>query len=453
VIWPFKKNSTGENQPDPLAEAVIKAERRLQQAAEQGIDIPEAIVTPILSARDALRNGTAEQTVRAAFYQAYRGLIELTRSLRLGKAGDPFETALNDAEQLLIYAAEMSIQVPQDVAAAILTARTAFADNKLTDKIRGDFYDGYTKLAALFGDATVETIRNCSSRSTRWTLARNRIMAVGVTLVIATASVIIFVTDDMAKRIGADVTSANGYAATLRAGLTVGSKEDSIDPKYATEDPCQLTDKPPESDARQIRNVDDVTQLQQFAVTIRDLHSRALKLNTAIMRIECDPYGGQPCRDDRAPVPDPAQVNKELQLNPTILNYTAEVLCKIRTYQKVRSFATNVQNDYTAAVGAVAAYALPIFYALLGAYAYRLRLFGETIRKRTYHPSFADSARMITAVIAGAIVSLFYPAQGASFSPLATAFLIGYGVELFFKFLDINIGAFGSGSFPGQRPR
>jgi hypothetical protein len=60
---------------------------------------------------------------------------------------------------------------------------------------------------------------------------------------------------------------------------------------------------------------------------------------------------------------------------------------------------------------------------------------------------------MITAVIAGAIVSLFYPAQGASLSPLAIAFLVGYGVEIFFKFLDGVIGSFGSGSFPGQRTK
>jgi Na+/H+-dicarboxylate symporter len=50
---------------------------------------------------------------------------------------------------------------------------------------------------------------------------------------------------------------------------------------------------------------------------------------------------------------------------------------------------------------------------------------------------------MITAIIAGAIVGLFNPNNGVSLSPLATAFLVGYGVELFFRFLDtmINFGA------------
>jgi hypothetical protein len=60
---------------------------------------------------------------------------------------------------------------------------------------------------------------------------------------------------------------------------------------------------------------------------------------------------------------------------------------------------------------------------------------------------------MITAVIAGAIVSLFYPAQGASLSPLAISFLIGYAVEVFFKLLDGAINSLGSSSLVGQRPR
>lgn len=448
TLWLFKAT------PDPLLQAVSDAERRLRQAAEQGIDVPASIRTPILATRDALKGGNADQGVRAAFYAAYAAVSKLTVYLpQNDHSYDPFGDAVDDAEHLLKYAAEMSIVVPPKVAADTLAARSAITSNKVDDKVRGEFYSAYTNLATLFGDATVETIRNCSSWQTRWTLARNRFTAVVITLLIATVSVITFVTDDMAKRIGADLVVANDLAAKLRAGLTTGDDKTVIDPRYATTDPCSLTIQQANPGERHIRNVDDVTQLQQFATTIRDVHSRALKLNWVIWRVECDPYGPPACQDGGVPGRDSNQANRELQLNPTILNYTAEVFCKIQSYQKVRSFANNVQNDYNAAFGAVAAYALPIVYALLGAYAFRLRLFGETIRKRTYHPSFADSARMITAVIAGAIVSLFYPAQGASLSPLAIAFLVGYGVEIFFKFLDGVIGSFGSGSFPGQRAK
>jgi len=40
-------------------------------------------------------------------------------------------------------------------------------------------------------------------------------------------------------------------------------------------------------------------------------------------------------------------------------------------------------------------------------------------------------------VIAGLVVGLFNNfTQGISLSPLAVAFLVGYGVEIFFSFLD-----------------
>jgi hypothetical protein len=281
-------------------------------------------------------------------------------------------------------------------------------------------------------------------------LARNRIIAVALTLLIAAVSVITFVTDDMSKKILAGIDAGNMAAATLRAGLVDGNGDAvKLNPHYATEDPCTQTTKASAPGDPVVRSVDDVTRLQALAATNRDLIGRALKLNVVIAHWECDPFEFGKCNEKAKDMSAEEQqqrigdLNARLQINPTILNYTAEVLCKIQTYQQVRSFAANVQADYASLIGAISAFALPILYAWLGAFAYRLRTFGETILHKTYHPSFADSARMITAVIAGAIVGLFNPSQGISLSPLATAFLVGYGVELFFRFLDtlINFGA------------
>jgi uncharacterized membrane protein len=80
---------------------------------------------------------------------------------------------------------------------------------------------------------------------------------------------------------------------------------------------------------------------------------------------------------------------------------------------------------------------LPILYALLGACAFALRSLSQQIRARTYTPTYADFARITIAVIAGLVVGLFNNfTQGISLSPLAVAFLVGYGVEIFFSFLD-----------------
>jgi type III secretory pathway component EscS len=50
------------------------------------------------------------------------------------------------------------------------------------------------------------------------------------------------------------------------------------------------------------------------------------------------------------------------------------------------------------------------------------------------------------AVIAGLVVGLFNNfTQGISLSPLAVAFLVGYGVEIFFSFLDTFLGTLRKG--------
>jgi hypothetical protein len=352
---------------------------------------------------------------------------------------------VDDAEELLKYAAEVGKPVPAEVIQNILAAREAVASNNDSQTMRANFYAAFTRLSTICGEVTARTIRNCSSPQTLRSLARNRLTAVVLTLFIAALSVVIFVTDDLSKKILANVASANADAAKLRIGLTdAAGNPAKIDAHFAKDAPCELiTTKAGDGDPV-IRGIDDVTLLQQFSATNRALLGQALKLNWVIKRWECDPFYLQHCNvpnhDSQKP---PDDLNQRLQINPAIVNFGAEVLCKVQTYQQVRDFAGNVQADYAALIGAISAFLLPILYAWLGSYAYRLREFGETIRRKTYHPSFADSARMITAVIAGAIVGLFNPSQGISLSPLATAFLVGYGVELFFRFLDtlINFGA------------
>ncbi len=360
--------------------------------------------------------------------------------------GDAFLDALDDAEELLKYVGEVGHPLPAQVINDILAARAALAANADSPAVRAAFYAAFTQLSAICGDVTARTIRYCSAPQTLRSLSRNRVLALTLTIIIAAVSVLTFVTDDMSRKIIADIATGNASAAALRAGLTdVNGNPARLNATFAKNDPCSLLETPPGDSDPAIRSVDDIIQLQQFAALNRDLLSRGLKLNRFIMRWECDPFGFQPCYSGGPQVSREAAVdlNNQLQINPAILNYTAEVLCKIKTYQQIRTFASNVQSDYSSLIGAFTAYALPILYAWLGAYAWRLRQFGETIRLKTYHPSFADSARMITAIIAGAIVGLFNPNQGVSLSPLATAFLVGYGVELFFRFLDtmINFGA------------
>ena len=63
---------------------------------------------------------------------------------------------------------------------------------------------------------------------------------------------------------------------------------------------------------------------------------------------------------------------------------------------------------------------------------------------RTFIPSRAYAARFFVAAIGGTVVGLFNYTitQGASISPLAIAFLVGYAVDVFFAFLEGLLQAF-----------
>ena len=62
--------------------------------------------------------------------------------------------------------------------------------------------------------------------------------------------------------------------------------------------------------------------------------------------------------------------------------------------------------------------------------------------------SRANWAHFLIAGIGGAVVGLFSNftiSQGASISPLAIAFLVGYGVDVFFSFLEGLMQSFTKG--------
>jgi hypothetical protein len=116
------------------------------------------------------------------------------------------------------------------------------------------------------------------------------------------------------------------------------------------------------------------------------------------------------------------------------------------TYQDVRSFAQNVLDLASVCYGAITICILPVLYALLGTCAYLLRCFEEELRTMTFKSSSrANLARFLIAGIGGAVVGLFGNftiTQGASISPLAIAFLVGYAVDVFFSFLDGLVQSF-----------
>lgn len=190
-----------------------------------------------------------------------------------------------------------------------------------------------------------------------------------------------------------------------------------------------------------------IAELQQYASTIRSIDARARQLNVLVFRIEGDPCGG--IRNK------PAALHQVFELPAGLPNLAQAAEERTAVYQEVRYFGQSLLDDTSFFYGAITICILPALYALLGTCAYLLRNFEQQMSARTFIPSKANSARFLIAGIGGAVVGLFNNftiTQGASVPPLAIAFLVGYGVDVFFAFLEGMLQTFTRNSAAPSAP-
>ena len=427
--------------PKSYKDVLHEAQAMIASAAEDGIEIDKSARQAVLKAVAEDQAGRTTSALQEELYAAYTQLAEQASEVSKRDAGArSFGNALIDAEQLIRYAAEVGTPVDAATSTDIFGARTAFNDGKLTDGDRSKFYVAYAAVAKRFGEVTAETIRNARSKRTRRYLWTYTIGIVFLTLLVAATSIYSFIMDSLSTRIAVAIETGDTLAVTLHSDLKWNETEIGRD---YIDRPCQ-TIGVADANVPKLPGPQELQHLQQFATLLREIRSSAIKLDEWASKffnryLECDPYGST-CSDPGHVKIDDA--GRREQINPAVTNYPGEVLCKIGSYQELRGFGKNIREDYIEIYGAVASYGLPICYALLGAMAFQLRYFAELIRRRSYHFSFAEPARLVTAIIAGAICGLFNPAKGLNLSPLAIAFLVGYSVEVFFKFLDTLTNAF-----------
>jgi hypothetical protein len=345
---------------------------------------------------------------------------------------DRFAEVAADAELLLRYAAESGIAVPLDIVEPILLARTVLGAKAWTDRAICAFYSAFTRLAAMLKPVSIASLKTPEG-----VIAQNvgtyRRWGIALTCIVVLLSMLSFVNSGIAERISRDIEENNLIAATLRAQLGPS------DTQYTKTDQICVVEKGPIASPGlpAVGQLDTIIQLQHFASVLRDVDSRSVKLNWFVLRAE----------------QRPDFTMAQMQLDPQLADFHRAAFCKIGVYEEVRNFAQNILADDTVIYGAVTAYLLPVLYALLGAFAFQIRRFTDQISTRSFEKSRVNVARMIAAVVAGSIVSLFNGfTQGATLSPLAIAFLVGYGVEIFYAFLDRMIAAFASNGAMRTQP-
>jgi hypothetical protein len=337
-----------------------------------------------------------------------------------------FAYVISDAERVMQYAAEIGLDVSDDARHAILHARAIYPGN-WTEDAAANLLAAITALSARIKPVSAASLKAYHD-DTRPTVRSYLRIAIILAAIIIPVSVASFVTAALSSSITANVSKANVLAVKLRAQLGAPA---------AAGDPAAPLPKG-------LSEADLISDLQDYASTVRIINAQARKLNYFIVpfrrRIPDEDVGTPQERKQRfelpVGVPDPVAARDGIT----------------NTYQDVRYFAQSVLTDVSVFYGAISACILPVLYALLGTCAYLLRSFEDQMSSRTFTPSAANSARFLIAAIGGSVIGLFNNFsfdQQVSIPPLALAFLVGYAVDVFFAFLEGLLKAFTRSATPG----
>ena len=377
---------------------------------------------------------------------------------------------LDDAENLLKFAAVTGLAVDEDSRNCVLNARAAF-EAGLDERTVANLLIALTKLADVVAPVTAEGLRECTKRDIRRHPYRK--VAICLSILVVVYSTVSFVTSSLATSIRNDITAANALAVKFTAEFETTASADMNEGGKAipaTTGFSSATFRSAESNAQRfpshravaqavpsvetlpsnLKTIDVASDLQQFAATIRDIdaHTRQLSRFTNLWSVVHNPQAIDIFSNIRS---DPYELHKKFDLPFPLTNYASAVTERMRVYQDVRFLAQNVIDDVAFYYAAFSSCILPVMYALLGAAAFLLRNFERRVRTGTYTSSAADSTRFLVAAIGGAVVGLFSNfAGGGEFrvSPLALAFLVGYAVDVFYAFLEHVINSFTKAAIP-----
>jgi hypothetical protein len=328
---------------------------------------------------------------------------------------------LKDAEALLKYAASVGIEIADDereanaIRAAVLDARLSPSTHLPHEKADA-LLVALTHLSKRLHPVTGESLCKCvvdeEAEKTMKSIQR-RVFGLSA-LIILPFSIAAFIATSICGAIREDIETANGLVVKLVR---------DVSPALNGQLPVQPVD-----DAK-------LTDLQRLAALVRDIEKRAESLSW---------FGAH------------TEALRGFELQVPLENFAGETVRTIKAYQRVRGDAQSVQERVSVGFGAVSACLLPMVYAMLGACAYLIRMFERQIEKRTFTGKEKMAARLLVAAIGGLVVGLFGnfgSGHGISLPPLAIAFLVGYGVDVFFRFLEGLLQTFSRSSQPAASQR
>lgn len=357
--------------------------------------------------------------------------------------------ALSDAELLLKFASKNGLVVDDDSRNYVLHARAKLHDG-LDESSTAKLLIALSRLSKAVAPVTAKSLREYANNKLP---AHCGYWAIGLAVILVAWSTLSFVTSHIAASINRDVTEANDLA--LKLNVEFAASKTNSPQEHSQSAPCLLTNDSAPSHSPSSNENEQPSQaqaaaargdLQKYAEAIRDIDMRTYKLShfTNLYSILKDASSIDPFWCMRK---DPEALHNTFELWKPITDYPSTVERLTETYQRVRYFSLKVTDDISFYYGAVSSCILPVLYALLGAYAFRLRQFERLWSSHSYVPGTTDSARFTVAIIGGTVVGLFSTFMGSNevtavgrnevtASPLAVGFLVGYSVDIFFNFIE-----------------
>ena len=330
---------------------------------------------------------------------------------------------------MLRFAAEHVKDLDPDLSLAIAEARQAAASDQWTPQISQRFWGAFSRLCDLIQPVTMDCLaaanRTIAPRGwRRWIGRGSRSIAersseryliglIVLLFLILPIQLYVWTCTNLSKKIDDLLVAEKQKHAVL---LQDFSKLDADTRSKATDNWTA------EEKVRAAKIVTDARAVQDDLDRI-DTEARFLSAISTLFRRRPDP-GTQPRSDGEWKVHYQSAADRQSRTELGVLN---------------------IQEKANLIVGVLGAYILPILFGAIGAVAYVIRTISDQIKTSTFASSspVRHVMRAALGAMAGLVVGLFSDLSTKfSLSPLAIAFLAGYGVEAVFSMFDSVIDKF-----------
>jgi hypothetical protein len=353
----------------------------------------------------------------------------------MAKPSEEEARALDEAGPLLRFAAEHVANLDPDLSLAIAEAREAAQNETWSPQTSQRFWTAFARLCGLALPVTTDCLAasSPSAPAPRWlpwrdtekisiaerSSARFLRAFLALLAIILPLQLYVWTTTNLAKKINDTVAATQTKVVQL------------------TEDQSRLKSRPQAAAVR----VDD--KGEAFKALAYSIHMDIERIHELLkpLQLLADLGRQDPAKindDDEEPDPDrglPADKDWQ-EKSPRWEDYFDPAVAHFKWLQEDND---QLQERANLITGLIGAFVLPILFGTLGAVAFIIRSTSDQIRDSTFSTSspIRNVMRVALGALAGVVISLFSDfSTRLSLSPLALAFLSGYGVEGVFSMFD-----------------